>query len=226
MKADVAQGKGLGLILCLDCQKISHQGVDTCSRCGGRISQRKPDSLVRCWALSLTGLILYIPANLLPIMTVSQWGDGKPETIMSGVMTLIEKNMLTIAALVFLASIVVPLFKLVVMFWLLLSIKMGSVVTRNQVRLYRLIVWIGRWSMLDIFIISLLTGLVQYGQLGTVTAGPAAYAFACVVVVTMWAAKSFDPRLLWDATASESSDPEQNQLSENNHFSVREPEHG
>ena len=214
MQNEYVRGRDQGMILCLDCQLICQKDESICPRCGSRLFERKTDSLIRCWALVLTGMILYIPANLLPIMTVSKLGDGKPETIMSGIVTLLDKNMLVIAGLVFMASIIVPLFKLLVMLWLLLSIRFQRLASGHQMKAYRLIIWIGRWSMLDIFIISLLTGLVQYGQLGTVTAGPAAYAFASVVVVTMWAAKSFDPRLLWDAA------------SKNNTCSAREPDYG
>ena len=117
---------------------------------------------------------------------------------MSGVIELLHQGMVPIAALVFTASILVPLLKLLGMLWLLICVHSGVMNPDRQTSLYRLIVWIGRWSMLDIFIISILVALVQFGQLGTVVAGPAAFAFAAVVVLTMWAAMSFDPRLLWD----------------------------
>ncbi|MRI33206.1 paraquat-inducible membrane protein A [Endozoicomonas sp. OPT23] len=220
MISGLSRGADNGLILCLDCQKISHEpksdSVSYCPRCGSKLSRRKPNSLARSWALTLTGMMLYIPANLLPIMTVSKLDVGQPETIMSGIFTLIDKEMLFIAGLVFAASILVPLLKLLIMFWLLITLQLRGMAMnspmrfnqkRYQMKMYRLIVWIGRWSMLDIFIISLLAGLVQYGRLGTVTAGPAAYAFASVVIITMWAAKSFDPRLLWDAAVSENKQP-------------------
>ncbi len=215
MNLEYSRGIDKGLILCLDCQKICQDNEQTCPRCSSKLGRRKANSLSRSWALTLAAMILYIPANVLHIMTVSKLGDGKPETIMSGIMTLINQNMLTIAGLVFVASILVPLLKLLILFWLLLNVQLRRLASDNQIKMYRLIIWIGRWSMLDIFIISLLAGLVQYGHLGTVTAGPAAYAFASVVVLTMWAAKSFDPRLLWDVSALENNKP-----------SIKEPDYG
>ncbi|KEQ16319.1 paraquat-inducible protein A [Endozoicomonas numazuensis] len=188
----------LGIKLCLDCHKVCQTEDLRCSRCGSKVCSRKKDSLSRCWALTLAAALLYIPANMLPIMTVSRFEQGRPDTIMSGVMELMHQGMVPIALLVFTASILVPLLKLLGMVWLLTCVHSGAMKPDRQTALYRLIVWIGRWSMLDIFIISILVALVQFGQLGTVTAGPAAYAFAAVVVLTMWAAMSFDPRLLWD----------------------------
>lgn len=192
-------GKALGLKLCLDCHKTCSVDQAICQRCGARVSIRRYNSVSRSWALTMTAALLYIPANVLPMMTVSKLEPGQPQTIMSGVIELVQEEMVPIALLVFTASIVVPLLKLMGMIWLLLSVRYPNKALHQQVALYRLIVWIGRWSMLDIFIISLLVGLVQFGRLGTVTAGMGAYAFAGVVVTTMLAGTQFDPRLLWDA---------------------------
>ena len=189
------------LKLCLDCHRVCRSEDTTCPRCGARVRTRLKNSISRCWALTLAAALLYIPANLLPIMTVSQLDQGKPETIMSGVIGLVNHGMVSIALLVFTASILVPLLKLLGMFWLLIGYYWGQdhgLSLKGKVRLYRLIAWIGRWSMLDIFVISLLTGLVQFGRISYVEAGPAIWAFAAVVVITMLAAISFDPRLLWD----------------------------
>ncbi|WP_257274783.1 MULTISPECIES: paraquat-inducible protein A [unclassified Endozoicomonas] len=194
----MSSGADRGIKLCLDCHKVCQAEDDRCPRCGSKVRLRKKDSLSRSWALTLTAGLLYIPANMLPIMTVSRFGRSKPDTIMSGVIELVHHGMAPIALLVFTASILVPLMKLLGMVWLLVCVHTRRMNPGRQTVLYRLIVWIGRWSMLDIFIISLLVALVQFGHLGTVTAGPAAFAFAAVVVLTMWAAMSFDPRLLWD----------------------------
>lgn len=188
--------------LCLVCHRICDQSVARCPRCGAGVSTRLNNSLSRSRALIITAALLYIPANLLPMMTVSQFGSGQPDTIMSGVISLANNGMMPIAILVFAASILIPLLKLLGMTWLLVSVSWGQkheLSLQRKTRLYRLIVWIGRWSMLDIFIISLLAGLVQFGQLGQVTAGVGAWAFSAVVVMTMLAAITFDPRLLWDA---------------------------
>lgn len=195
-------GRDLQKKLCLVCHRICDQSIVRCPRCGAGVSTRLNNSLGRSWALTITAALLYIPANLLPMMTVSKFGSGQPDTIMSGVVSLANHGMVPIAILVFVASILIPLLKLLGMTWLLVSVHWGKrheLSLQRKMQLYRLIVWIGRWSMLDIFIISLLTGLVQFGQLGQVTAGVGAWAFSAVVVMTMLAAITFDPRLLWDA---------------------------
>ncbi|MGI9274840.1 MAG: paraquat-inducible protein A [Endozoicomonas sp.] len=194
-------GHRQGLKLCLDCRQVCSHQERYCPRCGAVVQVRRKNSLARSWALVVTAALLYIPANILPMMTVSRFEQGRPDTIMSGVVALMNQGMVPIALLVFTASILVPLLKLAGMTWLLLSVRFPQMAVRRQMTLYRLIAWIGRWSMLDIFIISILVALVRFGQLGTVSAGPGAYAFAAVVVLTMLAAISFDPRLLWDAAA-------------------------
>ncbi|OED45583.1 paraquat-inducible protein A [Endozoicomonas sp. (ex Bugula neritina AB1)] len=194
-------GVDIGLKLCLDCHWVCPHEAHYCPQCGVRVVARRNNSIARSWALTITAALLYIPANLLPMMTVSQFGQGKPETIMSGVVELVNHGMVPIALLVFTASVLVPLLKLVGMVWLLMTYHLGQrqgISLQGKMRLYRLIVWIGRWSMLDIFIISLLTGLVQFGQIGYVAAESGVWAFSAVVVITMFAATSFDPRLLWD----------------------------
>ena len=201
-------GRDLQMKLCLACHRICEQTTARCPRCGARVSTRLNNSLSRSWALTITAVLLYIPANMLPMMTVSKLGSGQPDTIMSGVISLANHGMVPIAILVFVASILIPLLKLLGMTWLLISVQWGKkheLTLQRKMQLYRLITWIGRWSMLDIFIISLLTGLVQFGQLGQVTAGVGAWAFSAVVVMTMLAAITFDPRLLWDARETRNS---------------------
>ncbi len=171
-----------------------------CSRCGTTLHFRKPNSLARTWALTLTAFILYIPANLLPIMTVISFGKGAPDTIMSGVIHLIEAEMFPIALLVFFASIVVPMAKLITVTCLLISVqKKSRWRPKDRTVMYRLTEGIGRWSMLDIFMIALLAALVKLGAIATIEPGLGAVSFAAVVVITMFAAMSFDPRLIWDA---------------------------
>ncbi len=196
----MSSGSELGLKLCLGCHWVCRRNDRHCPRCGTKVDSRIKGSVARSWALTITAALLYIPANVLPMMTVSRFDSGKPDTIMSGVIELVNHGMIPIAILVFTASVLVPLLKLIGMFWLLISVQRPMLGMRRQMRLYRLIVWVGRWSMLDIFIISILVALVQFGQLGSVTAGPGAYAFSAVVVITMLAAASFDPRLLWDSS--------------------------
>nr|BFD44392.1 paraquat-inducible protein A [Pseudomonas sp. FFPRI_1] len=168
------------------------------------VHPRRPNSILRTWALLLTAAILYIPANLLPIMTVSSLGQGDPSTIMSGVIQLVQHGMLPIAAVVFVASILVPTFKLVGIALLLFSVQRHQPLSaRQRIIMYRFIEFIGRWSMLDIFVIAILVAVVNFGRLASIEANLGAVAFASVVILTMLAAVTFDPRLIWDNTESD-----------------------
>lgn len=165
---------------------------------------RKPDSVRRTWAFLLAGFILYIPANLLPIMEARSLKDAQIDTIMSGVIYLWGAGSWHLALIVFVASIVVPTFKLLALGWLTYSVQQRSNRwTRQRARLYRFIDIIGRWSMLDIYVVALLVALVQLQLFATVKAGPAAAAFGAVVVLTLLATHSFDPRLIWDFEETE-----------------------
>jgi paraquat-inducible protein A len=173
-----------------------------CSRCGFRLHVRKPGSIERTWAFAVAALILYIPANVYPVLTVVQLGKDQPSTILGGVQELLELGMWPLAALVFFASVAVPVLKLVGLAILLISTHRGSALAlRDRTILYRVVDAIGRWSMIDIFMESILVALVQFGQLASVYPGPGAIAFAAVVILTMLAARSFDPRLMWDNAA-------------------------
>ncbi|MDQ2102760.1 paraquat-inducible protein A [Azospirillum isscasi] len=187
------------LTACHDCHQVVAGTEGDCPRCGAGLHHRKPDSLRRGWALIAAAVILYIPANLLPIMTVVYFGAGQPDTILSGVEELIAAEMWPVALLVFFASITVPVLKLIGLAYLLWSVQRRSPKRRrDRTRLYRLIEGVGRWSMVDIFMISLLAALVQLGAIATIHAELGAVAFAAVVVITMLASESFDPRLIWD----------------------------
>lgn len=189
-----------GLFRCHDCGSlINAKKRTTCPLCGCTVTSRKPKSVQRTIALIISALCLYIPANIFPIMTVTELGSAEPHTIAGGIAVLIQSDMIPIALLVLIASILVPLMKLLGLTLLLLCVHYQWQV--NAVlftRLYRIIAFVGRWSMLDIFMISILVALVDLGGVAQVIAGPAATAFAAVVVLTMFAAKSFDPRLIWD----------------------------
>lgn len=193
-----------GIIVCDECHKLEYlreDEVQHCTRCGARLHARRPDSIARTWALLITAAILYIPANLLPIMTVSMLGKGMPATIMEGVVELVQADMLPIALVVFVASILVPTFKLIGIALLLYSVQRHQPMSaRQRILMYRFIEWIGRWSMLDIFVIAILVALVRFDSLASIEAGLGAMAFASVVVLTMLAAITFDPRLIWDNT--------------------------
>lgn len=179
---------------------LAQQNSHHCPRCRAPIHTRKTNSISRAWAYLIAAAILYIPANVYPIMTVVSFGEGTPDTIISGVIHLAAANQWPIAILVFVASIFVPLLKIAVLGYLLISVQLGMRKNRKaRTVLYRLTELIGRWSMIDIFMISILVALVKLDAIATIEAGPGAVAFAAVVVLTMIAAMSFDPRLIWDA---------------------------
>ncbi|MCL6268601.1 paraquat-inducible protein A [Sansalvadorimonas sp. 2012CJ34-2] len=184
--------------ICSTCHLTSITSNAFCPRCRQKLYVRKPDSLKRTLALLLSATLLYIPANVLPIMIIEKMGQGKSDTIMTGVIALAGSGMVPIAIVVFVASIVVPLFKIIGITLLLLhasGLWHGN--TLRLQKLYRFIDWVGRWSMLDIFMISVLISLVQFRIL-SIYAGQGATAFAAVVVLTMLASHTFDSRLLWD----------------------------
>ncbi len=193
-----------GLLRCHTCALLVHRPRQpnlsvVCPLCGTPLHPRKPASLSTTWALLLTAALLYIPANLLPIMTVIRFGQGEPDTILSGVQHLLESGFWPLATLIFFASIVVPLTKLGVLTFLLLSVHYRSRWRPGErTTLYRVIELFGHWSMVDIFLISILTALVQLGSLTTIEPGHGATFFGLVVVLTLLATKCFDPRLMWD----------------------------
>lgn len=193
-----------GILVCSECHQLNRPAPGQpprCRRCGAALHARRPDSIARTWALLLAAALLYIPANLLPIMNVNMLGRGSPATIMGGVIELIQAGMLPIAAVVFVASILVPSFKLLGIALLLCSVQRHQMMSpRQRILMYRFIEWIGRWSMLDIFVIAILVTLVSFGNLASIEAGAGALAFAAVVILTMLAAITFDPRLIWDNT--------------------------
>jgi len=191
-----------GLAGCHTCgmlQKLPPGAHAHCPRCGSAVHLRKRNSLQVTWALLLTAIIAYVPANLYPVMTVVSLGHSQSDTILSGVIYLFLHGDWPLALIVFVASILVPLVKILSLIYLLLSVQRHSVLIRTQrTRLYRMIELIGRWSMVDVFVVSLLAALVQVGTLATILPGLGAIAFASVVVLTMVAALTFDPRLIWD----------------------------
>jgi paraquat-inducible protein A len=191
------------LVGCHACDQVCHltHGQHAhCPRCGATLHRRKPHSVARTWALLIAACILYIPANALPVMTVTSFGQGEPDTILSGVKALIAAGMWPVAILVFFASITVPVLKIVAMVFLLISVQRGSRWRpRDRTVLYRMVESVGRWSMVDIFMISILVALVNLGAIASIVPGPGALAFASVVILTMIAAMTFDPRLIWDA---------------------------
>ncbi|MGZ8247653.1 paraquat-inducible protein A [Methylomagnum sp.] len=198
----------LGLLSCHVCGLLSRPPGSShaacCPRCGSRLHLRKPHSLSRTWALLIAAYILFIPANLLPIMQTGSLFGSQRDTIMSGVVYLWHSGSWPLALLVFFASIVVPAVKLIALTYLAVSVGRRS--TQHQTgraKLYRLLEFIGRWSMLDVYVVTLLSALVQLQSLATIKPEPGAVAFGAVVVLTMLAAMAFDPRLIWDMVEEE-----------------------
>jgi paraquat-inducible protein A len=197
---------GSGLINCHSCSLLVRQLPAAermhirCPRCGARLHLRKPNSVSRTWALVIAAFIFYVPANLMPVTVTSYLGSTHADTILSGVLYFMRTGSWGIALIIFVASIVVPIVKLIILSGLLLSVQWRSRWRpRERTRLYRLIEVVGRWSMLDVFVVTVLVALVRLGYLTTVEAGPGVVYFATVVVITMIAAMTFDPRLIWDA---------------------------
>ncbi len=195
-----------GLLNCHNCSLLVRRPSATarmlvrCPRCGTGLHLRKVDSIARTWALVIAAFVFYIPANLLPVTVTTYLGSTQSDTIMSGVIFFIQTGSWGIALIIFVASIVVPIAKLVVLSGLLLSIHRRSRWRPGErTRLYRITELVGRWSMLDVFVVTVLVALVRLGYLTTIEAGPGILYFAAVVVITMFAAMTFDPRLIWDA---------------------------
>ena len=193
------------LAACHSCGLVAqlNQPNQHCARCGAVLHRRRPDSVGRTWAFLLAAAILYIPANLLPVMYTHSLFGKADDTIISGVVYFWTSGSPALAAIIFIASIVVPVLKLAALSLLALTAQRRSRWRPLQrTMLYRIVEFVGRWSMLDIFVITLTVALVRFQSLAVITAGPGALAFCAVVVLTMLASMQFDPRLIWDAIDS------------------------
>lgn len=187
------------VVRCHECTLLVAEGARECPRCGGHLRRRIAGSVQTTTALLLSAAILFVPANLLPVMTVTQLGRSHADTIISGVLSLAGAGLYGLAIIVVVASLVVPLAKLIVLALLLLSVHRRSAWRpRDRARLYRVVEAIGSWSMVDVYVVGLLTALVSLGPLGGVQPEAGIIYFAGVVILTMLAAHSFDPRLIWD----------------------------
>ena len=204
---------GMALLSCHQCGKLwkdATQG-ERCAHCNATLHRRKPDSVNRTWALLIAACIMYIPANLMPVMITSTFFESHKDTILSGIIFFWVSGEWGLAAVVFIASFLVPLLKLSALFILLISSQRKSTWRQlERAKLYRMIELIGRWSMLDVFVVSLLVGLVQMQGFAKINAGIGIAAFAAVVVLTMLASISFDPRLIWDTENLPENAPQSN----------------
>jgi paraquat-inducible protein A len=199
------------LSACRDCGTVWDGAVDgqACARCGTALQARKTNSLNRTWAYLLTACVMYFPANWLPVMVTRTLFGTQSDTILSGVIYFWVSGAYGLAAIVFVASFLVPLFKIVALFILVLLAQRRSNWRRSErARLYHLIELLGRWSMLDVFVVVLLVGLVRIQGFAEISAGSGIVAFGAVVVLTMLASRSFDPKLSWDGRSDDDDDDE------------------
>ena len=191
-------------ILCHTCGLLNAPDWETtdgrCRRCRDDLHPRKPNSIQRTWALVIAAMICYLPANMMPIMISGYGGWRRSDTIMEGVIYMLLYDRWVLAVIIFVASVLVPLTKILILLYLLISVRLRSCWRpRDQTRLYRITEIIGKWSMVDIYVVAIMAALVNLGNFGFVRAGLGAIFFGAVVVLTMIAAMSFDPRLIWDA---------------------------
>ena len=195
----LGQAGAAGCEICGLVSKLG-DGHARCPRCDAHLHARHPDSVARTWALVIAAAVLYVPANYFPVLTVVQLGASAPSTIIGGVRELVSSHMSPLAALVFFASIAVPMMKLVGLKLMLVATQTHRIgFLRDRTRLYYAVRFVGRWSMIDIFMEALLGALVKFGNVVTIQPGIGAIAFCGVVILTMFAAELFDPRLMWDA---------------------------
>ena len=204
MKRAHITGASLGLLHCSVCHllvsPLAGEPRSDCPRCGEPLHSRKPNSVAKSWAFLIAAMILYIPANLYPVMTSHSIADAQSDTIFSGILALYESGSWPLAVVVFVASFAVPLAKIAGLSLLLVSVQRRSTrAMQERTRLFQLIERIGRWSMLDMFVVTLVVSMVQLEPLMWVTPNIGAAFFGAVVALTMLAAQSFDPRLIWDA---------------------------
>jgi len=185
--------------LCLVCEYLNDSEDLTCKQCGHKVYTRKPYSLVLTLNYILASLMFLIPANLLPMMIITSMGIDEGSTIMEGIIYFLTHGEESIGIIIFFASVLVPVYKITVLIFLVIvaKFKLHSL-SLLGIKLYRTIRFIGKWSLLDIFVVAIMIGMVQFQSLATVKAGGAAFAFALVVVLTMLATESFDPRLMFD----------------------------
>jgi len=191
--------KELGLSSCHVCSQLAPADQHQCQRCLAPLHMRKTDSIQRSWALLITAAMLYIPAMFYPVTTIYALGQQQASTLMGSVLHFFESGSWPIAIIIFVASVAVPILKIIGLAYLLISAKKIDI--KNQVqltKLYRVVEFVGRWSMIDVFVVAILVALVQIGVFINIIAGFGILAFTGVVVVTMFAAMQFDPRLIWD----------------------------
>lgn len=205
MSAGAGSAMAEGLQVCEVCGLLSRPaaGVDhgRCPRCDEELVFRKHDSMQRTWAFLIAAAICYVPANVLPVLTTTTPAGAESDTILQGVVLLWSPTGWPLSLIVLVASIMIPSAKILTLGYILVAVQFGSIENhRQRTRLYRVVDFIGRWSMVDVFVDAFTAALVQLEPLMSVEPGPGLFFFAAVVVLTMLAVESFDPRLIWDSS--------------------------
>jgi paraquat-inducible protein A len=205
----IVSARAMGLVACTRCTKASPLGTQICGRCGHRLQSRDPMSMQRVWAFWIVGIMCYIPANIYPMLRTETLFQTEESTIIGGAIDLAIYGDVAVAAIILFASVVIPLGK----FWAIAFLALGlrqpnrfSNTTRTV--LYEVVEYIGRWSMIDIFVVAILSSLVQLKTLASITPGMASLFFALSVIFTMLSAQAFDPRMIWDAQTREKDQAE------------------
>ncbi|MEP5759898.1 MAG: paraquat-inducible protein A [Litoreibacter sp.] len=195
----VISARSYGVVGCQRCMHVSPLGTEECERCGAKLASRDHMSLQRVWAWWVVGLLCYIPANLYPMLYSRTLFSERSDTIMGGVVDLVHHGSYGIALVVFVASIIIPIGKFIAIAYLAISVQRRSAVAMNgRMGIYEIVEYIGRWSMIDVFVVAILSALVQLNAVAEISPGPASLFFAMSVVFTMLSAQSFDPRMIWD----------------------------
>ncbi len=206
MSNSFIRAKSVGLASCHICDQVVRLDEQTealCPRCNSSVHYRKHDSINRAWAFLISAFIMYIPANTEAIMITSALGQQSSDTILSGILYFLAHGDWPLAVVIFLASVLLPLLKIMSIAYLLISVQRGNNWRKKEkTRLYLIAEVMGRWSMVDVFVVALLAALIQMGELSSIEPGPAGLAFATMVILTMFSAMAFDPRLIWDQTES------------------------
>ena len=196
-----------GLALCHVCYLATPVSAGRCPRCDSRLHLRLRESLQRTWALTIAAVALYFPANLLPVLRMESFAGDKQNTIIGGVIEFWQAGDYPVALIIFGASVVIPVLKIISIAALCRASRTGRR-PRRMTRIYRMTEFVGRWSMVDVFVVAILVAVVQLGSTISIHPGAGALSFAAVVILTMFAAMSFDPRLIWDAAARSQEPPQ------------------
>ncbi|WP_438956449.1 paraquat-inducible protein A [Cognatiyoonia sp.] len=198
---ELTTAREAGLVACRRCGQVEAMSTSHCGRCGGKLRSRDTQSLQKVWAWLIAGIIAYIPANLYPMLITDSLTHKSSSTIIGGVIELVELGSVGIAIVIFVASVMIPVGKFLAIGYLAISVHRKSTLNTHQRNvLFDVVEFIGRWSMIDVFVVAILSALVQLEAVATINPGIAAVSFALSVVFTMLAAQSFDPRMIWDAS--------------------------